>query len=127
MAGNDGPPSASSWAMRSFSSIVSSMVSLLVVTASFTLAGCAADAEFPSEEGQPNVALSDPNAKVPERDKTKDIGDTAKVSDSYATPSPAIKARLVPGEVDPRLVNRPSGFEHGSDREPETTPFVHAP
>ena len=93
---------------------LSSIVSLVVVTASLALGGCAADAEPVTGETQPNVVHSDPNAPA-QRDLTQDVGQTGKISDNYANPSDETKARLVEhyvgGEVDPRIVITPSGFD----------------
>jgi hypothetical protein len=94
---------------------LSSFVSLVVVTASFALGGCAADAEPSSGETQPNVALTDPNANAGPHDKTQDVGQTGKVSDQYANPADEQRARIVEhyvgGQVDPRIVITPSGFD----------------
>ena len=93
---------------------LSSIVSLVVVTASFALGGCAADAEPTSGTSQPNVALSDPNAAATDNGRTGDVGVIAKVSDTYANPSDQTKAAGInhyAGEVDSRLYIPPSGFD----------------
>lgn len=96
---------------------LSSIVSLLVVTASFALGGCAADAE-PSDgsASQPNVALSD-KIKVIEpvdESRTSDVDQVGKVSDLYANPSDETKVRDVEkwatGTANPRIDVSPSGF-----------------
>lgn len=94
---------------------LSSIVSLVVVTASLALGGCAADAEPTSGGSQPNVALSDPNATANDQGRANDIAKTNKVSDQYANPADEAKAHGVlhynGGEVDPRLNVEPSGFD----------------
>jgi hypothetical protein len=75
---------------------LSSIVSLVVVTASLALGGCAADAE-PATGGtdQPNVALSDPNAPAVEgRDRTGDVGYVQKISDGWANPLEPAQAHV---------------------------------
>lgn len=93
---------------------LSSIVSLVVVTASFALGGCAADAEQTSGTDQPNVALSDPNANANEG-RLNDVAQTGKLTDNFANPSDNAKAHgvlhAVGGEVDPRLDITPSGFD----------------
>ncbi|MDB4936766.1 MAG: hypothetical protein JWP87_3738 [Labilithrix sp.] len=83
---------------------LSSIVSLVVVTASLALGGCAADAE-PATGGtdQPNVALSDPNAPLPGRDRTGDVGYVQKISDGYANPLETAEPHMQgqPGLVEP--------------------------
>jgi hypothetical protein len=93
---------------------LSSIVSLVVVTASLALGGCAADAEPSSGETQPNVALTDPNANAGPHDRTQDVIQTGKVSDQFTNTADEQKARLVEryvgGQVDPRIEITPSGF-----------------
>jgi hypothetical protein len=93
---------------------LSSIVSLLVVTASFALGGCAADAE-PTGTDQPNVALSDPNAPAINNDRTADVAQTGKLTDLYAHPLDETRARQVEswsgGQADPRIDIVPSGFD----------------
>lgn len=96
---------------------LSSIVSLLVVTASFALGGCAADAE-PSDgsASQPNVALSDKNKVIEpvDQSRTADVTQVGKVSDLYANPSDETRVRDVEkwatGTANPRIDVSPSGF-----------------
>lgn len=94
---------------------LSSIVSVLVVTASFALGGCAADAEQTSGTDQPNVALSDPNAPAIDNDRTSDVSQTGKLTDHYAHPLDETRARAVEtwsgGTADPRIDIVPSGFD----------------
>jgi hypothetical protein len=128
---------------------LSSIVSVLVVTASFALGGCAADAESTGTD-QPNVALSDPNAPAIENDRTSDVSQTGKLTDQYAHPLDETRARQVEswsgGVADPRIDIVPSGFnavpvtkigntppafhevnqlETGIRQEPGLTPYSH--
>lgn len=110
---------------------LSSLVSVLVVTASFALGGCAADAE-PTASGtdQPNVALSDPNAPAIDNDRTADVAQTGKVSDLYAKPTDEVRARQVEtwagGVADPRIDIVPSGFNAvPSEKIGMTPPVFH--
>ena len=93
---------------------LSSIVSVLVVTASFALGGCAADAE-PTGTDQPNVALSDPNAPAINNDRTSDVSQTGKLTDEYAHPLDETRARQVEswsgGQANPRIDIVPSGFD----------------
>lgn len=95
---------------------LSSIVSLVVVSASLALGGCAADAENGDDTTQPNVALSDKDKVAVEADtsRTDDARQIGKVSDLYANPSDAAKARLTEtykgGQVDPRIEVQPSVF-----------------
>jgi hypothetical protein len=108
---------------------LSSIVSVLVVTASFALGGCAADAE-PTSTGtdQPNVALSDPNAPAIAKDRTGDVAQTGTVSDQYANPSDEVRARQVEsyngGVADPRIDIVPSGFNAVPSQKIAATPPV---
>ena len=112
---------------------LSSLVSVLVVTASFALGGCAADAEPTSGETQPNVALSDPNANVGPHDRTQDVAQTGNVSDQYAHTADEQKARIIEhyvgGQVDPRIDITPSGFgaipPDQAEKLPTTFPAFH--
>ena len=129
---------------------LSSIVSVLVVTASFALGGCAADAEPTSGGDQPNVALSDPNAPAIKADRTSDVSQTGKLTDEYAHPLDETRARQVEswsgGAADPRIDIVPSGFdavpgtkiavrppvfhevnqlETGIRTEPGLTPYMH--
>lgn len=92
---------------------LSSIVSVLVVTASFALGGCAADAE-PTGTDQPNVALTDKNAPAIDNDRTGDVAQNAKLTDQYAHPLDETRARQVEswsgGQADPRIDVVPSGF-----------------
>jgi hypothetical protein len=91
---------------------LSSMVSLLVVTASFALGGCAAEAE-PTGGSNPDVALQEPTAPVA-TDRTADVTQTGKISDQFANPSDEVRARIVAtvagGQVNPRIDVTPSPF-----------------
>jgi hypothetical protein len=62
---------------------LSSIVSLVVVTASLALGGCAADAEPASGGGtdNPNVALSDPTQNVNQGGRTGDVRLIGRVTD----------------------------------------------
>ena len=106
---------------------LSSIVSVLVVTASFALGGCAADSE-PTGTDQPNVALSNPNAPALETDRTADVGQTGKVTDLYAHPLDETRARQVEswsgGQADPRIDIVPSGFNAVPAGKIGTTPPV---
>lgn len=125
---------------------LSSILALVVVTASFALGGCAADAE--PADTTPNVALSDPNADAVERDRTQDVVQTGKITDLYAHPTNETVARAVEtwsgGTADPRIDAVPSGFdavpreklglqplhppsalELGARVEPGLTPYMH--
>ena len=93
---------------------LSSIVSLLVVTASFALGGCAADAE-PSDSNQPNVALSDKNKVVePDDSRLEDTRQIGNIADQYQHPTDETQARLVEkwssGTANPRIEVQPSGF-----------------
>ena len=94
---------------------LSSFVSLVVVTASLALGGCAADAEESETGNQPNVALSDPNAPAINNDRTSDATQTGKLTDLYAHPLDETRARQVEswsgGQADPRIDIVPSGFD----------------
>jgi hypothetical protein len=94
---------------------LSSIVSVLVVTASLALGGCAADAEQTGGTDQPNVALSDPNAPAINNDRTSDVSQTGKLTDQYAHPLDETRARQVEswsgGQADPRIDIVPSGFD----------------
>lgn len=112
---------------------LSSIVSVVVVTASFALGGCAADAEPSTGETQPNVALTDPNANAGPHDRTQDVVQTGKVSDEFTHTADEQKARIVEryvgGEVDPRIDVTPSGFNtipaDTSVKLPEGLPVFH--
>lgn len=94
---------------------LSSIVSVLVVTASFALGGCAADAEPTGGTEPSNVALSDPNAPKIDNDRTADVSQTGKLTDQYAHPLDETRARQVEswsgGAADPRIDIIPSGFD----------------
>jgi hypothetical protein len=129
---------------------LSSLVSVLVVTASFALGGCAADSEPTGGSDPSNVALSDPNAPAITNDRTSDVSQTGKVTDLYAHPLDETRARAVEtwsgGVADPRIDIVPSGFdavpaakigvtppvfhavnqlEIGARQEPGLTPYSH--
>ncbi len=133
---------------------LSSIVSLLVVTASFALGGCAADAEPSDGSTQPNVALSDKNKVVNPIDesRTSDVSQIGKRADLFANPSDETRARDVEkwktGTANPRIDVSPSGFaavptkkldavpmtfqpynqlEQGIDLEPGYLPYSHRP
>lgn len=93
---------------------LSSIVSVLVVTASFALGGCAADSE-PTTSEPSNVALTDPNAPAINNDRTSDVSQTGKLTDQYAHPLDETRARAVEtwsgGAADPRIDIVPSGFD----------------
>lgn len=93
---------------------LSSIVSVLVVTASFALGGCAADAEPTGGTEPSNVALSDTNAPAIDNDRTADVAQNAKLTDQYAHPLDETRARQVEswsgGTADPRIDIIPSGF-----------------
>ena len=135
---------------------LSSIVYLLVVTASFALGGCAADAE-PSDgsaASQPNVALSDKNKVIEpvDQSRTSDVSQIGKVTDLYANPSDETRVRDVEkwatGTANPRIDVSPSGFgavpseklgaspltfqpynqlEQGIELEPGYLPYSHRP
>jgi hypothetical protein len=110
---------------------LSSIVSILVVTASFALGGCAADAE-PSDGTGGNVALSD-KTKVTEPDNSRldDTRQLGTIGDQYANPTDETKARLVEkvstGVANPRLEIQPSGFGAVPSEKLGATPITFAP
>lgn len=95
---------------------LSSIVSLVVVTASLALGGCAADAETGTDGTQPNVALSDKDKVLApeEQDRLNDARAIGQIKDLYENPADATKARDVEkyktGVVDPRLDAQPGVF-----------------
>jgi hypothetical protein len=128
---------------------LSSIVSVLVVTASFALGGCAADSE-PTSSDPTNVALTDTNAPAIDNDRTADVAQTGKLTDAYAHPLDETRARAVEtwsgGAANPRIDIVPSGFdavpgtkigvtppvfhevnalELGARQEPGLTPYSH--
>lgn len=107
---------------------LSSIVSVLVVTASFALGGCAADAEPTGGTEPSNVALSDPNATAINNDRTADVKQTGKLTDQYANPLDETRARQVEnwssGTADPRIDIIPSGFNAVPDTKIGVTPPV---
>jgi hypothetical protein len=94
---------------------LSAIVSVLVVTASFALGGCAADAEPTTGSGtpdQPNVALSGTDNSD---GLINDVGQQGnRYSDNFANPSDEARARrvntYVAGEANPRIDVQPSPF-----------------
>jgi len=96
---------------------LSSIVSLLVVTASLALGGCAAEAETAGDERNPAVVpLSDKDKVVApeEQDRLNDARQVGQIADLYENPSDATKARDVGsykgGAADPRIDVTPSPF-----------------
>jgi hypothetical protein len=95
---------------------LSSIVSLVVVTASLALGGCAADAETANDGTQPNVALSDKDKVIApeEQDRLNDARAIGQIKDLYENPAENTKARDVEkyktGVVDPRLDVQPGVF-----------------
>ena len=75
----------------------SSIVALLVVTASFALGGCAADAEPAAGTDNATIALQAPAIEQTDSSRTGDVREGAKVGDLRAeqktTPLDAAKAR----------------------------------
>ena len=111
---------------------LSSIVSILVVTASFALGGCAADAE-PGPAPNPNVALSD-KTRVQEPTDESRLEDTRQVGniyDEYEHSTDETKARLVEkygsGVSNPRLEVQPSGFGAVPAEKLGATPITFAP
>lgn len=94
---------------------LSSIVSLVVVTASLALGGCAAEAE-PTGEGEtnPNVALQAPSVEVVKNDRTADARQVGQFGELFEHPTDSTKARIVVqykgGQVDPRIDVSPSPF-----------------
>jgi len=94
---------------------LSSIVSLVVVTASLALGGCAADAEPGTDGTQPNVALSEKNDDVvapAERDRLNDLTQVGQIKDlkgefDFDKASPI----SVKPEGDPRFQPLPSVLE----------------
>jgi hypothetical protein len=111
---------------------LSSLVSLVVVTASLALGGCAADAE-PTSGGTdlPNVALSDPNATVDRQGRVNDVRYTGKVSDEWAQPTDETRVRQVEthtgGVADPRIDVVPSVFGQPPSEKIGVTPPTFRP
>jgi hypothetical protein len=131
----------------------SALVSALVVSASFALGGCAADAEptTGSTTDQPNVALSGT------QNNTDGLVNNAgqagnRYADNFANPSAEVRARTVltytGGESNPRIDVQPSPFglvdmqkvgvepsvfnpksplENGIGLETGYTPYSHVP
>jgi hypothetical protein len=93
---------------------LSSIVSLVVVSASLALGGCAADAED-GDTKSPNVALSDKTrVQEPDNSRLEDTRQLGTIAEQYANPTDETKARLVEkygsGTSNPRIEIQPSGF-----------------
>jgi hypothetical protein len=107
---------------------LSSIVSLVVVTASLALGGCAGDAEPASGGGtdNPNVVLSDPTQKVDQGGRTGDLRLIGRVTDEWQQPSDETRARQVEthtgGVADPRIDVFPSGFNAALTEKVVVTP-----
>jgi hypothetical protein len=129
----------------------SALVSALVVSASFALGGCAADAEPTTGTDQPNVALS--GKQVPGNDLVNNVDQAGnRYADNFANPSAEARARTVLtytggqansqidvqpspfGRVDmqkvvagPSVFNPPSALETGIGLDTGYTPYSHIP
>jgi predicted lipoprotein len=129
----------------------SAVVSALVVSASFALGGCAADAEPTTGTDQPNVALSGTQNNPDQMLNNVDQAGN-RYADNFANPSAEARARTVltytGGESNPRIDVQPSPFgvvnmqkvgvepsvfnpksalENGIGLESGYTPYSHVP
>jgi hypothetical protein len=91
----------------------SALVSALVVSASFALGGCAADAEPTTGTDQPNVALSGTQNNADNLVNNVDQAGN-RYADNFANPSAEARARTVltytGGAANPRIDIQPSPF-----------------
>lgn len=88
---------------------LSSIVSVVIVTASFALGGCAADAESADDSEDLSVARS---ATSIDKDSNGALTQVGHIGDQRANPSDVTKAELAGSYVnrDPRLEPFPSPF-----------------